>query len=188
MTVKQSDASSRSRSGTADLVNGDTSQNLDKNETDSKIENIVLLHDKVTSMPGMVDGENSINDFDDFDIDEVELVAESDDCDYDEFNDQWSVGTPSLPPLSLSSSEESVNYEFDQSSQSDFSTLAYKRSKLPLQSSTGIKYLLILLCSLFAIISHFCCSESFRQMDLRINFLKATSSIIFFPPIATSFW
>ena len=112
-------------------------------DPDSKIENIILLHDKVTSMPGMVENEKTINDFDDLDIDKVELVAESDEYDYDDFNDRLSVGTPSLPPLSLSSSEDSLNYEFDHSSQSDFSALAYKRSKLPLQNSTGITHLLV---------------------------------------------
>ena len=140
--VKQN-TSSRSKSDGTDVVSRNSIQRADS-DPDSKIENIIFLHDKVTSMPGMVENEKTINDFDNLDIDEVELVAESDEYDYDDFNDRLSVGTPSLPSLSLSSSEDSVNYEFDQSSQSDFSALAYKRSKLPLQNSTGITHLPIL--------------------------------------------
>jgi len=123
----------------SEIVNNDDENATRKEDIDqeSKIENIVILHDKVTSMPGMVDKANE--DFDELDIDGVELVAESDDYDYDDLNDQWSVGTPSLPSLSLSSSSDSINNEFDQSSQSDFSTLAYKRNKLPLTSSTVIE-------------------------------------------------
>ena len=134
--MQQSD-SPGSMSGSPSFVNGNSIQRP-KNEADSKIESIVLLHDKITSMPGMVDNEKAIDDFSDLDIDRVELVAESDEYDYDDFNDRWSVGTPSLPPLSLSSSEESLDRDFDQSSQSDFATLAYTRSRLPVKNSTGI--------------------------------------------------
>lgn len=107
-------------------------------DSESRIENIVLLHDKITSMPGMVESFPADEYLSELDIDRVELVAESDEYDYDDSNDRWSFRTPSLPPISLSSSNESLNRGFDQSSQSDFSALAYKRSKLPSKNHAGI--------------------------------------------------
>ena len=93
--------------------------------------------ERTSSIPGMVEKDFDEEEFSDLDIDRVELVAESDEYEYDNFDDRWSVGTPSLPPLSLSSSEESIDRGFDQSSQSDFSTLAFQRSRIPVQNSTG---------------------------------------------------
>lgn len=129
--VKQSDSSTPADTS-ANSIHG-------QKEANSKVESIVVLQDRITSMPGMVENHTAIDDdFSDLDIDRVELVAESDEYDLDDYNDRWSVGTPSLPPLSLSSSEESLNHDFDQSSQSDFSTLAYNRNRLPVRNSTGM--------------------------------------------------
>ncbi|XP_065058258.1 uncharacterized protein LOC135686037 isoform X1 [Rhopilema esculentum] len=95
--------------------------------------------ERMSSIPGMVEKDFDEEEFSDLDIDRVELVAESDEYEYDNFDDRWSVGTPSLPPLSLSSSEESIDRGFDQSSQSDFSTLAFQRSRIPVQNSTVVE-------------------------------------------------
>ena len=110
-------------------------------ETERIIKNDIIPIDKISAVPGMVEKnpDHRIDDYSDLDIDRVELIAESDDYEYDDYDDRWSVDTPSLPPLSLSSSEESVNRDFDQSSQSEFSTMAYRRnSRFAVRKSTGL--------------------------------------------------
>lgn len=111
----------------------------DFDETERIIKNDIIPIDKISAVPGMVEKnpDHRIDDYSDLDIDRVELIAESEDYEYDDYDDRFSVDTPSLPPLSLSSSEESVNRDFDQSSQSEFSTMVYRRNRIAVTNSRG---------------------------------------------------
>ena len=81
------------------------------NELDYKIRKLSTLR-RVVSIPGRVQkNELSFDELSDLDIDKVELVPDSD--------DSWSIQTPSLPPLSPASSEES--FELPPSSVDDSS-------------------------------------------------------------------
>lgn len=87
-------------------INGYSNWNVSLINSPTPVRDTSLIPGTVPFEPG-----DQFDVTSELDIDRVELVADS------EYGDEWSVGTPSLPALSLSSSEESIH----PSSHSDFS-------------------------------------------------------------------
>ncbi len=96
----------------------DYDDNRNKNQKNQAIERKQQLNKRISDLPGTIQTESDpqFDEVCDLDIDRVQLIAESD---YDDDDDQWSVNTPPLPPLSMTSSDESINHDFGHSSQSD---------------------------------------------------------------------
>lgn len=113
---------------------GRQSVSSDGNEVERMIENPLAPIGRVSMIPGMVENgqDHHFDNVSDLDIDRVELIAESDE-------DGWS--TPSLPALSLSSSEESLDHDhFDYSSQSNNPSPTPRSPKISMQSTSGVHF------------------------------------------------
>ncbi len=103
-------------------INGYSNWNVSLINSPTPVRDTSLIPGTVPFEPG-----DQFDVTSELDIDRVELVADS------EYGDEWSVGTPSLPALSLSSSEESIH----PSSHSDFSIPVRSNFKVSHRSVLG---------------------------------------------------